>query len=124
MQYLTKLKFRYKQQQYSDKDFHSHLVQENLIKKKKVIVGVKTWDIIWSAKIRQAFIGHLVMRIILEFIFIVCLYILQTYQTKEKGVSFFIPKWILGQFVSQNHMKSWFIKLINYSEILFEDVLV
>jgi len=83
--FLTK--FRYKSQQYSDADVQEQLIAKNIIKKKKATVGTKSIDIIWSPKIRRAFIAHLVFRITFEIIFIFCLYVLQTYQTKKYGVS-------------------------------------
>ena len=60
---------------------------QDKIKSKKVFVGAKEFSIYWSPKVRTAFLLHLAVRVLMETIFLFLLYLIQTYQTKQTGVS-------------------------------------
>ena len=63
------------------------LMQQDIIKKKVALTGAKPKEVFSSAKIRSAFIMHLIARLCMEIGFFIGLYYLQTYQTNETGVS-------------------------------------
>ena len=56
-------------------------------KQKLVTVGDQTYTVVWTPKIRLAFLFHLVLRICLEVIFIIIAYVLQTLQTNKPSIS-------------------------------------
>ena len=79
---LDKLKKSEKHKE--DSDYETNFKTANRIKAKQVIVQDKVYDVLWTTEIRIAFIAHLVVRVLMELIFIALHYRLQM---EQNGVS-------------------------------------
>ena len=79
---LEKLKKSEKHKE--DSDYETNFKTANRIKAKQVIVQDKVYDVLWTTEIRIAFIAHLVVRVLMELIFIALHYRLQM---EQNGVS-------------------------------------
>ena len=79
---LEKLKKSEKHKE--DSDYETTFKTANRIKAKQVIVQDKVYDVLWTTEIRIAFIAHLVVRVLMELIFIALHYRLQM---EQNGVS-------------------------------------